>query len=48
MAALYGNDRPGLGVDINEAIVAKYPPKPTPYPHDWLKVNSTDGAVGKP
>jgi hypothetical protein len=44
---LYGNDRPGLGVDINEIIAAKYPLKPYPYPLDWLKVYSIDGAVGK-
>jgi mannonate dehydratase len=45
---LYGNDRPGLGVDINEKMAAKYPLKPYPYPLDWLKVYSIDGAVGKP
>jgi mannonate dehydratase len=45
---LYGNGKPGLGVDINEALAAKYPLKPYPYPLDWLKVYSIDGAVGKP
>jgi mannonate dehydratase len=45
---LYGNNLPGLGVDINETMAAKYPLKPYPYPLDWLKVYSIDGAVGKP
>jgi len=45
---LYGNSRPGIGVDLNEAIAAKYPLKPYPYPLGWLTVHSIDGAVGKP
>lgn len=45
---LYGNGSPGLGVDINEAIAAKYPLKPYPHPLNWLTVNSIDGAVVKP
>jgi mannonate dehydratase len=45
---LYGNNLPGLGVDINETMAAKYPLKPYPHPLDWLKVYSIDGAVGKP
>jgi mannonate dehydratase len=27
---LYGNDQPGLGIDINEAALLKYPPAPVP------------------
>ena len=45
---LYGNDKPGLGVDINEAMAAKFPLKPYPHPLGWLKVNAIDGSIVRP
>ena len=27
---LYGNDQPGLGIDIKEEALLKYPPAPVP------------------
>jgi len=45
---LYGSGKPGLGIDINEALAAKYPLKPmpdgSPYPLD----RTVDGALVKP
>jgi mannonate dehydratase len=45
---LYGSDRPGLGVDINEELAAKYPlgeaPNGSAYPTD----RAVDGSVVKP
>jgi mannonate dehydratase len=45
---LYGNGTPGLGVDLNEAIAAKYPLKPYPYPLDWMTPRMIDGTLVKP
>jgi mannonate dehydratase len=45
---LYGNDAPGLGIDINEAMAAKYPIQP-PKPGDtWTTVRGMDGSLVKP
>jgi mannonate dehydratase len=45
---LYGSDRPGLGIDIDEKLAAKYPLQPitdgSPYPLD----RTLDGALVKP
>lgn len=45
---LYGSGRPGLGIDIDESLAAKYPlapiPDGSPYPLD----RTVDGAVVKP
>jgi mannonate dehydratase len=45
---LYGNGTPGLGVDLNETIAAKYPLKPYPYPLDWMTPRMIDGTLVKP
>ncbi|MEO8660120.1 MAG: enolase C-terminal domain-like protein [Bryobacteraceae bacterium] len=45
---LYGSGKPGLGIDLNESLAAKYPLKPmpdgSPYPLD----RTVDGALVKP
>lgn len=45
---LYGSDKPGLGIDIDEKLAAKYPLQPitdgSPYPLD----RTLDGALVKP
>jgi mannonate dehydratase len=45
---LYGSDAPGLGIDLNEALVAKYPLQPSPGAADWTTVRSMDGTLVKP
>jgi mannonate dehydratase len=45
---LYGNRNPGLGVDLDETMAAKYPLKPYPYPLDWANTHSIDGAIVRP
>ncbi|MBZ5561059.1 MAG: starvation-sensing protein RspA [Acidobacteriia bacterium] len=45
---LYGNDAPGLGIDLNEALAAKYPLKYVPNAADWTTVRRVDGSVVKP
>ena len=39
---LYPNDRPGLGIDINEALAAKYPP--TTEVEQWTQARLPDGS----
>ena len=45
---LYGNDAPGLGIDLNEAMTAKYPLQPPPGCDTWTTVRGMDGSVVKP
>jgi mannonate dehydratase len=45
---LYGSDRPGLGIDINEAMAAKYPLVPARGGGNWTTVRGVDGSVVKP
>jgi mannonate dehydratase len=45
---LYGNDAPGLGIDINEAMAARYPLKLGPHPNSWTDVRGVDGSSVKP
>ncbi len=45
---LYGNDQPGLGIDINEAMAAKYPPLPVRPGDTWTTVRGIDGALVDP
>ncbi|MFN7996890.1 MAG: enolase C-terminal domain-like protein [Bryobacteraceae bacterium] len=45
---LYGNDAPGLGIDINEALAAKYPIQPVPAGDTWTTVRGMDGSLVKP
>jgi mannonate dehydratase len=45
---LYGNDTPGLGIDINEAMAAKYPLVLSPKNNSWTVVRGVDGSPVKP
>ena len=45
---LYGNDGPGMGIDINEEAALKYPPKPIRPGDDWTTGRSMDGSLVKP
>ncbi|HZT33123.1 MAG TPA: enolase C-terminal domain-like protein [Bryobacteraceae bacterium] len=45
---LYGNDAPGLGIDINEATAAKFPLQPPPGGDTWTTVRGVDGGLVKP
>jgi mannonate dehydratase len=45
---LYGNERPGLGIDINEAVAAKFPLNDDHHISDWTTVRGMDGSIVKP
>jgi len=45
---LYGNDAPGLGIDINEAMAAKHPLRALPAGDDWTIGRGVDGSLVKP
>ena len=45
---LYGNNEPGLGIDVKEEIGAKYPLKPIPPGDSWTTVRGVDGSLVKP
>jgi len=42
------NEQPGLGVDIDEALAAKYPFPEHEYNGAWPEVRRLDGTVVKP
>ena len=45
---LYGNDKPGLGIDINEDLIKKHPlVQPSGKDH-WTTVRRIDGSLVKP
>jgi len=45
---LYGNDKPGLGVDIDEEMAKKYPMPDPPTNPNWMGVRQIDGSLVKP
>lgn len=45
---LYGSETPGLGIDINESIVSKYPLVNEPHNADWTTVRGMDGSLVRP
>ncbi len=45
---LYGSDKPGLGLDINEALAAKYPLQPLTGGGAYHTDRAMDGSVVKP
>ena len=45
---LYGNDKPGLGIDINEEMAKKYPIPDPPTKPSWMDVRQIDGSLVKP
>jgi hypothetical protein len=42
------NEKPGWGVDIDEAQAAKYPFPADPYNGSWMENRQLDGTVVKP
>ena len=45
---LYGNDAPGLGIDIKEEEALKYPLKPIKAGDSWTTVRGMDGSIVRP
>jgi mannonate dehydratase len=45
---LWSNEKPGLGIDINEELAAKYPFPEHPLNGAWPPVRRIDGTVVKP
>jgi len=45
---LYGNGKPGLGIDINEDLAAKYPIRSSPTGNPYRLDRALDGSVVKP
>jgi len=45
---LYGSDGPGLGIDLNEQMAAKWPLVPLPKGDIWTTVRGVDGSIVKP
>jgi mannonate dehydratase len=45
---MWANDRPGLGVDIDEELAAKYPYPVHEYNGAWAEIRRLDGTVVKP
>ncbi|MFN8539657.1 MAG: enolase C-terminal domain-like protein [Thermomicrobiales bacterium] len=46
--ALWSNDQPGLGIDIDETLAAKYPFPEHPLNGAWPEVRRRDGTVVRP
>jgi mannonate dehydratase len=46
--AMWSNERPGLGIDVDEALAAKYPFPEHPINGAWPEVRRRDGTVQKP
>ncbi len=45
---LYLNENPGIGVDINEELAAKYPCKESRVAWDWMLARLPDGTAVRP
>jgi mannonate dehydratase len=45
---LWSNDRPGLGIDLDETLAAKYPFPPHPLNGAWPAIRRLDGTVIRP
>ncbi len=46
---LYANESPGLGIDVNETLAAKYPlPESPTFDHSWGTTRRRDGTVIRP
>jgi mannonate dehydratase len=46
--AMWSNERPGLGIDVDEALAAKYPFPEHPINGAWAEIRRRDGTVQKP
>jgi mannonate dehydratase len=46
---LWANDRPGLGIDLDETLAAKYPiTDDPPFDLDWGRLRGKDGTIRRP
>ncbi len=46
---LWANEAPGWGMDLNEALAAKFPPKAdTPFDYSWGSTRKRDGTIIRP
>jgi mannonate dehydratase len=45
---LWSNDQPGLGIDLDEALAARYPFPPHPLNGGWPPIRRLDGTVIRP
>ena len=46
---MYASEAPGLGIDINEPLAAKYPfPEGNTFDHRWGETRKRDGTVIRP
>jgi len=43
---MYPNDKPGLGIDINEELAAKYPCQD--FVEEWTQTRWPDGSPARP
>jgi mannonate dehydratase len=46
--AMWSNEQPGLGIDVNEELAAKYPFPEHPINGAWPEIRRRDGTVQKP
>ena len=46
--AMWSNEQPGLGIDVDEALAAKYPFPEHPINGAWPEIRRRDGTVQKP
>jgi len=46
--AMWSNEKPGLGIDVDEALAAKYPFPEHPVNGAWPEIRRADGTVQKP
>jgi mannonate dehydratase len=45
----YANDKPGLGIDIDEQLAARFPIRDDPpFDMDWGNLRRRDGSITKP
>ena len=46
--AMWSNERPGLGVELNEELAARFPLPEMPYGGGWAPLRRADGTVVRP
>jgi len=47
--SMFGNEKPGLGIDVNETLAAKYPIRDDPpFDYEWGRLRGRDGAIRRP
>jgi mannonate dehydratase len=46
--AMWSNERPGLGIEVDEGLAAKYPFPDHHYNGGWPEIRRADGTVIRP